>query len=77
MVSLFCLFALFYKRSYSKKNRAGKKSEKKSEDDQCHKAMGEISEAAKEAAGHAVKDASKLVGAVKRTNGKSNRVGAM
>mmetsp|Transcript_32447 Transcript_32447/g.55291 ORF Transcript_32447/g.55291 Transcript_32447/m.55291 type:complete len:355 (-) Transcript_32447:171-1235(-) len=82
MVSLFVLFSLFYKRSYSKKNKGGGKSHSpaKESEDQCHKAMGEISVAAKEAAGHAAKDAGKLVAsatsAVKRTNAGS-RVGAM
>ena len=71
MVSLFILFSLFYKRSYSKKNKEGKWKD----DDQCQKAMGEISIAAKEAAGHAAKDAAKLVGSaskvVKRTGASS------
>ncbi|KAL7491727.1 hypothetical protein ACHAWT_001015 [Skeletonema menzelii] len=57
MVSLFILFSIFYKKSYSKKNKEAKAKE----DDQCQKAMGEISIAAKEAAGHAAKDAGKLV----------------
>lgn len=77
MVSLFVLFSLFYKRKYSKKNK-GKKTES---EDECHKAMGEISEAAKEVAGHAAKDAGKFVAtatqAVKRSNGGKSRVGAM
>lgn len=47
----------FYKKSYSKKNKEAKAKE----DDQCQKAMGEISIAAKEVAGHAAKDAGKLV----------------
>ncbi len=81
MVSLFILFSLFYKRSYSQRNRKQQeqKSSKESED-QCYKAMGEISVAAKEVAGHAAKDAGKLVAsatkAVKRSGGKS-RVGVM
>lgn len=84
MVSLFILFSFFYKRSYSKKNK-GKNNSKskissKETEDQCHKAMGEISLAAKEVAEHAAKDAGKLMAtatkAVKRTNGKSV-VGAM
>ncbi len=45
-----------------------------SSEDQCYRAMGEISEAAKEVAGHAVKDAGKVVAAatkaVTRGNGK-------
>jgi elongation of very long chain fatty acids protein 4 len=57
MVSLFILFSVFYKKSYSKKNKEAKAKE----DDQCQKAMGEISIAAKEVAGHAAKDAGKLV----------------
>jgi len=87
MVSLFILFSLFYKKKYSKKNKKGDQNStqsslaaKESIEDECHKAMGEISVAAKEVAGHAAKDASKFVGtatrAVKRTNGKS-RVGVM
>ena len=81
MVSLFILFSLFYKRSYSKKKASSsRKASTKESEDQCHKAMGEISEAAKEAAGHAAKDAGKLVASatkvVTRSNGKS-RVGAM
>lgn len=50
-----------------------------SSEDQCYRAMGEISEAAKEVAGHAAKDAGKVVAAatkaVTRGNGKG-RVGA-
>lgn len=81
MVSLFILFSLFYKRSYAKKNKGqSTNTSSKESEDQCHKAMGEISEAAKEVAGHAAKDAGKFVAtatkAVKRSNGKS-RVGAM
>ncbi len=110
MVSLFVLFSLFYKRSYSGgKNEAGgggvgggggrrevpsnddrsssssssssaKAAESSSSsEDQCYRAMGEISEAAKEVAGHAAKDAGKVVAAatkaVTRGNGKG-RVGA-
>jgi elongation of very long chain fatty acids protein 4 len=73
MVSLFILFSIFYKKSYSKKN----KGEKNKDADQCQKAMGEISQAAKEVAGHAAKDAGKLVAsaskAVKRTGASSSR----
>lgn len=58
MVSLFILFSIFYKKSYSKKSKEAAKAK---EDDQCQKAMGEISIAAKEVAGHAAKDAGKLV----------------
>lgn len=90
MVSLFVLFSLFYKRSYSQKNKKQQQNnlssststaaKESSSEDQCYKAMGEISVAAKEVAGHAAKDAGKLVAtatkAVKRTGGKS-RVGAM
>jgi hypothetical protein len=90
MVSLFVLFSLFYKRSYSqrhKKQQENKSSSStattakdSSSEDQCYKAMGEISVAAKEVAGHAAKDAGKLVAtatkAVKRSGGKS-RVGVM
>ncbi len=81
MVSLFVLFSLFYKRSYSKKRASSsRKASTKESEDQCHKAMGEISEAAKEVAGHAAKDAGKLVASatkvVTRSNGKS-RVKAM
>lgn len=96
MVSLFVLFSLFYKRSYSQRNshKQGLKSssssasikttsettKESSSEDQCYKAMGEISVAAKEVAGHAAKDAGKLVAtatkAVKRSGGKS-RVDAM
>ena len=93
MVSLFVLFSLFYKRSYSQRNR--KQQEQKSSsssssssttttsitkesEDQCYKAMGEISVAAKEVAGHAAKDAGKLVATatkVVKRNGGKNRVG--
>ena len=83
MVSLFVLFSLFYKRKYSKKDGNGKNNDKstlKESEDQCHKAMGDISVAAKEVAGHAAKDAGKFVAsatkAVKRSNG-SSRVGVM
>ena len=75
MVSLFCLFSLFYKKKYSKNDKKGSKKESESEDE-CHKAMAEISTAAKEAAGHAAKDAGKVLAAVKRGNAKS-RVGAL
>ena len=95
MVSLFVLFSLFYKRSYSQRNR--KQQEQKSSsssssssttttsitkesEDQCYKAMGEISVAAKEVAGHAAKDAGKLVATatkVVKRNGGKNRVGVM
>jgi len=78
MVSLFILFSMFYKRKYSKNSKS--KSSSKEVENECHKAMGEISEAAKEVAGHAAKDAGKLVATatkvVKRTNGKT-RVGPM
>jgi elongation of very long chain fatty acids protein 4 len=70
MVSLFFLFSLFYKKSYSKKGKSAKKQEGESED-QCHKAMGEISTATKDAVGHAAKEGGKLVASasnvVKRT----------
>lgn len=76
MVSLFVLFSIFYKRSYSKKAKAQSIGQTlKETEDQCHKAMGEISVAAKDAAGHAAKDASKLVAtaakAVQRNNSTS------
>ena len=71
MVSLFILFSIFYKKSYSKKNKEAKAKE----DDQCQKAMGEISIAAKEVAGHAAKDAGKVLASaskvVKRTGASS------
>ena len=55
MVSLFVLFSLFYKRSYSKKNKGNRNSKlnasEKESEDQCHKAMREILVAAKEACG--------------------------
>jgi elongation of very long chain fatty acids protein 4 len=75
MVSLFVLFSFFYKRKYSKKNKGVKESE-----DECHKAMGEISSAAKEVAGHAAKDASKLMSSASKVVKRSNvqrSVGAM
>ncbi len=103
MVSLFVLFSLFYKRSYSGRKDDGggggrrkrpngdrpkssssssspsAKAETSSSEDQCYRAMGEISSAAKEVAGHAAKDAGKVVAAatkaVTRGNGKG-RVGA-
>jgi hypothetical protein len=69
MVSLFVLFSIFYKRSYSKKNKAIKKEEES--EDQCQKAMGEISIATKDAVGHAAKEGGKFVASasnvVKRT----------
>ncbi len=83
MVSLFVLFSIFYKRSYSKKNKSGGKDSKKNDDgnneDQCHKAMKDISEGAKEVVGHAAKDAGKLVAtASKAVKRKGTRVtGAM
>eukprot|EP00986_Skeletonema_menzelii_P000765 scaffold213_cov150-Skeletonema_menzelii.AAC.14 len=52
-----CCGVQVFEMSYSKKNKEAKAKE----DDQCQKAMGEISIAAKEAAGHAAKDAGKLV----------------
>lgn len=83
MVSLFVLFSLFYKRKYSSSSGGGGGDEKqqqeqqrlssssstnKTPEDQCHKAMGEISVAAKVVAGHAkdvaeqtAKDAGKFV----------------
>jgi hypothetical protein len=92
MISLFVLFSFFYKRSYSKRGGGGKKNDGKevtssnnanvessSSEDQCYKAMGEISVAAKEVAGHAAKDAGKVVAAATkavRGNGKG-RVGPM
>ncbi|KAL7553236.1 hypothetical protein ACHAWF_016497 [Thalassiosira exigua] len=72
MVSLFVLFMVFYKKSYAKKGGKKKDSTTKESEDQCHKAMGDISTAAKEVAGHAAKDAGKFVqsatNVVKRTN---------
>ena len=69
MVSLFVLFSIFYKKSYSKKNKVVKKEEES--EDQCHKAMGEISSATKDAVGHAAKEGGKFVASasnvVKRT----------
>lgn len=63
MVSLFILFSLFYKKSYSNKKATAKRSNCSKDIDQCQKAMAEISTAAKEAAGHAAKlaSASKVV----------------
>ena len=61
MVSLFVLFSLFYKRSYSKKKKGPKSCEISEDIDQCHKVMSEISSAAKEAAGHATKGAGKVL----------------
>ena len=74
------MFSIFYKKSYSKKNKGGKNSKGgaavSKDDDQCQKAMGEISMAAKEVANHAAKDAGKLVAsaskAVKRTGAGRN-----
>lgn len=69
MVSLFVLFSIFYKKSYSKKNKTVKKEEEG--EDQCHKAMGEISSATKDVVGHAAKEGGKFVASasnvVKRT----------
>lgn len=73
MVSLFFLFSLFYKRSYANKKKAAAKES----EDQCHKAMGEISEAAKEVAGHAAKDAGKIVASASKVVKRNTRVGAM
>ena len=65
-------------RTSSSSSSSSVKAESSSED-QCYRAMGEISEAAKEVAGHAAKDAGKVVAAatkaVTRGNGKG-RVGA-
>ena len=63
MVSLFVLFSLFFKKSYSKKNKMKKVSSmaNKEDEDACHKAMGEISTAAKEVAEVAAKDAKRVV----------------
>ncbi len=95
MVSLFVLFSLFYKRSYSQRNKLQQErtsssssttttnsstTKESSSEDQCYKAMGEISVAAKEVAGHAAKDAGKLVATatkVVKRNGSKSRVGAM
>lgn len=72
MVSLFILFSLFYKRKYTKTPKKGDgkgrstAAAKESLEDECHKAMGEISVAAKEVAEHAAKDASKFVGTAKK-----------
>lgn len=78
MVSLFILFSIFYKRSYAKKGKGGGKGvdggESEKLENQCHKAMGEISEAAKGVAEHAAKDAGKLVAtATKVVQGSSGK----
>ena len=67
-------------RSTSSSSSSARAAESSSSsEDQCYRAMGEISEAAKEVAGHAAKDAGKVVAAatkaVTRGNGKG-RVGA-
>lgn len=56
MTSLFVLFARFYKKSYS-----GKKKNRKSEEDECAKAMGAISTTATEGLRTAAKETNKLV----------------
>ena len=68
MVSLFVLFSIFFKKSYSKnKNKKQMGSRNKStssvkeSEDQCHKAMGEISSVAKDVANVAAKDAGRIV----------------
>ena len=67
MVSLFVLFSIFFKKSYSKnKNKKQMGSSKstssvKESEDQCHKAMGEISSVAKDVANVAAKDAGRIV----------------
>lgn len=77
MVSLFILFSLFFQKKYSSsKKSGGKKMLKKStssmsvkdDADQCQKAMGEISTAAKDAAQVAAKNVKVATQAVKRTN---------
>jgi len=79
MVSLFILFSLFFKKSYSKKNKMKKVESTasvssvattKEEEDACHKAMGEISTAAKEAAEVAAKDAKRVVKSATKAVGK-------
>ena len=83
MVSLFILFSIFYKKSYSQKGKKidkgghvnGRSLSTKDSEDQCHKAMGDITEATKEVVGTAAKDATKLMatatGVVKRKGGAS------
>lgn len=65
MVSLFVLFSIFFKKSYSKnKKQMGSSkstSSVKESEDQCHKAMGEISSVAKDVANVAAKDAGRIV----------------
>ena len=56
MTSLFVLFARFYKKSYKKKSRNGKK-----EEDECSKAMGAISNSATEGLRSAAKETNKIV----------------
>ena len=78
MVSLFILFSLFFKKSYSKKNKMKRVEStasvssvaNKEEEDACHKAMGEISTAAKEAAEVAAKDAKRVVKSATKAVGK-------
>lgn len=66
MTSLFVLFFSFYKKSYSNK----KKKVKDDEDDQCQKAVGELTSTAKEAASAAYnvasKESSKLLNTAKK-----------
>jgi len=63
MVSLFVLFSFFFKRSYAKKQNKGASTKSAAEEaeDQCQKAVSTFTEASKELAGTAAKDASKLM----------------
>ena len=79
MVSLFALFSVFYKKKYSSKKNS--KLKKEEEEDQCHKAMGEISSATKDAVEHAAKEGSKIVAnaskVVKRGGASYNKNGVI
>eukprot|EP00956_Cyclotella_meneghiniana_P032775 scaffold91417_cov54-Cyclotella_meneghiniana.AAC.4 len=70
---------IFYKKKYSSKKNTNLKKEE--EEDQCHKAMGEISSATKDAVEHAAKEGSKIVAnaskVVKRGGASYNKNGVI
>jgi len=66
MSSLFVLFALFYKKKYTKKSS-------KKEEDECSKAMGAISSSAKEGLSTMAKETSKIVKSANNIVGTSSK----
>lgn len=76
MMSLFFLFSIFYRKSYSKKNKGAEKDALKEkakedtadeDDDQCQAAVARATNTATEIIGTAAKDANKVVSSAKRT----------